>query len=360
MNQIRKLFPFLSHSTYLDTPSNGLLSTPLLEWRKQQDADFLNNPNVFRTNHKKVLSDTKEIIADVFDAQTDDIALIPNFSFGLNMVLEGFEKRQKVLLLSNDYPSVNWSVENRDFEIQYAEIDEVLEKNIETAIERFRPDIFIFSIVQWLTGIKIDFEFLKKLKSAYPDLLLIGDGTQYLGIEKFSFENSGLDVLVTSGYKWLTAGFGNGFLIIRKSARTKIKVKTIGFNSSPDFDSNRNEIPYMNHFEPGHLNSVNFGSIGFSLQLMDSFGANDCYRQIEMLSKSVKEILTKMDMLEPDVVKRDKHSSIFKLKNKSGLADLLLANQISNSPRGGGFRVGFHYYNNENDLDRLTEVLKKL
>ncbi len=358
MDEIRKFFPALSHSTYLNTPANGLLPKPVFEWRRKQDFDFLNDPDEFRMSHKKKINETKLQLADFYDSRAEDIAMVPNFSFGINMVLEGLEKGKKILLLNDDYPSVNWPVEIRDFEVVFANINENLEKNVEEAVEKHKPDVFLFSMVQWLTGIKIDFEFLKKLKSNHPELLIIGDGTQYLGTEVFSFNKSALDVMASSGYKWLTAGFGNGFLMIRDSARQIIKTYTAGFNSAPDFESGLSDLPYMNHFEPGHQDSTSYGTIAQSIDFLKSMGVEKCYSHIRQLSNDAKSELNRLGFLQDTVVNREFHSNIFNLKGGKSLFEKLNQNQISSSPRGGGIRVGFHYYNDNNDLDKLIEVLK--
>lgn len=358
MDEIRKFFPALSHSTYLNTPANGLLPKPVFEWRRKQDFDFLNDPDEFRMSHKKKINETKLQLADFYDSREEDIAMVPNFSFGINMVLEGLEKGKKILLLNDDYPSVNWPVEIRDFEVVFSNINENLEKNVEEAVEKHKPDVFLFSMVQWLTGIKIDFEFLKKLKSNHPELLIIGDGTQYLGTEVFSFNKSALDVMASSGYKWLTAGFGNGFLMIRESARQIIKTYTAGFNSAPDFESGLSDLPYMNHFEPGHQDSTSYGTIAQSIDFLKSMGVEKCYSHIRQLSNDAKSELNRLGFLQDTVVNREFHSNIFNLKGDKTLFEKLNQNQISSSPRGGGIRVGFHYYNDNNDLDKLIEVLK--
>lgn len=358
MDEIRKFFPALSHSTYLNTPANGLLPKPVFEWRRKQDFDFLNDPDEFRMSHKKKINETKLQLADFYDSRAEDIAMVPNFSFGINMVLEGLEKGKKILLLNDDYPSVNWPVEIRDFEVVFSNINENLEKNVEEAVEKHKPDVFLFSMVQWLTGIKIDFEFLKKLKSNHPELLIIGDGTQYLGTEVFSFNKSALDVMASSGYKWLTAGFGNGFLMIRESARQIIKTYTAGFNSAPDFESGLSDLPYMNHFEPGHQDSTSYGTIAQSIDFLKSMGVEKCYSHIRQLSNDAKSELNRLGFLQDTVVNREFHSNIFNLKGGKSLFEKLNQNQISSSPRGGGIRVGFHYYNDNNDLDKLIEVLK--
>ena len=52
------------------------------------------------------------------------------FSFGFNTLLDGLPRDLKVLMLKSDYPSINWAVEHRDFNVCYANIDDNLEENI--------------------------------------------------------------------------------------------------------------------------------------------------------------------------------------------------------------------------------------
>ncbi len=357
MEEIRKHFPALSSCIYLNTASNGIVPKPVIEWRRQHDMDLMNHASVFRDKHKTHIEQIRKTVADFFSASVLETALIPNFSFGINMVLEGLPEGQKVLLLKNDYPSVNWPVETRDFNVCYAEIDEHLEKNIEEAVAKHRPEIFVFSMVQWLSGIKINFEFLKQLKSQYPDLLIIADGTQYLGTEDFNFTNSGIDVMGASTYKWLTAGYGNGFLMIKTAARKRIFPKTIGFNSAERFESEATDTAYMKHFEPGHQDTLNYGSLEQSIFFVESIGKERLYENIKSISSKAKLRFGEMGILKNDTLLRENHSSIFNLKGDKIMFDKLKENNIIASLRGGGIRVSFHYYNSEDDLDKLVEVL---
>jgi len=357
MEDFRKHYNAINQYTYLDTASCGLVSNKVMTWRRQYDNKLNGNVSSLGGDMKVHISRIRQTVADFFGAKTQEVGFVTNFSYGMNMVMEGIPKRQKVLLLTDEYPSVSWPVEHRDFEVCYAKIDENLEQNIEDAIKKHNPDIFIFSIVQWLTGIKIDLEFVKQLKKNHPKLLLIADGTQYLGTEAFDFEASGIDVLGTSCYKWLTSGFGTGFFIVRTSARESIQLRTIGFFSAETFESNREDTAYMNHFEPGHLDILGFGSLEQSLLLMQSLGEGKIYDHIETLSKKAKSRFEEKGLLPDHTRLRSNHSSIFNLKGDEALFENSMENNIVCALRGGGIRVGFHYYNNESDLDFLMEVL---
>lgn len=357
MEEIHRYFPALTSCVYLNTAASGLVPKPVVDWRRQHDQQLMELCG-FREHTEERLSSIKTSIARFFGASLHQIALVQNFSLGINMILEGLPEGQKILLLKDDYPSVIWPVETRDFNVCYAEINENLENNIEISIAKHKPNVFVFSIVQWLSGIKINLEFVKKLKQLHPNLLLIADGTQYLGTESFNFNESEIDVVVTSGYKWLTSGFGNGFIMVKEEAQKHIFPRAIGFNSAENFSSLATDTHFMKHFEPGHLDTLNFGSIEQSFLFVESIGKKKLYEKIKALSAIAKSRFSELGLLSDSTVLRQVHSSIFNLKGDKAMFEKLKANNIICSPRGGGIRVSFHYYNSIEDLERLMEIMK--
>ncbi|MGB8705023.1 MAG: aminotransferase class V-fold PLP-dependent enzyme, partial [Gillisia sp.] len=195
MKNFRKPFPILQQYTYLNTAASGLLSEKVLEFRQDHDLDFLISASILKEKQGEFLESVRETVGSFFNCAPNRVALVSNFSTGFNNLLEGIDKSKKILLLENDYPSINWAVTSRDFEVVTAKIDENLEQNLEAAFEEHHPDLFAFSIVQYINGIKLPLEFIKKLKTSFPNTLLVADGTQYCGTEIFNFDESGLDIL---------------------------------------------------------------------------------------------------------------------------------------------------------------------
>jgi selenocysteine lyase/cysteine desulfurase len=359
MKELKKEFPVLSNYTYLNTASSGLLSKTMVDWRQQHDENLMEGASIFRDLHKAHIISIRETVAKFFDASITETALVPNFSFGFNTLLGGLPIKQKVLLLKTDYPSINWAVEKRDFEIYYAEIDENLEQNIEEAITQYQPDVFAFSLVQYLTGIKIDLDFLKRLKAYHPNLLLVADGTQFLGTSNFSFSESGLDVLGASTYKWLLAGYGNGVFMIKEEVQKKIFPKTIGFNSADAIYNQRDEISFVKRFEPGHQDTLNYGSLEQAVNALEKIGMNVVEEKIKTLTAKAKFRFTELGLLDNAVVNRKQHSSIFNIKGNDYLFQKLKENNIICSQRGNGIRVSFHFYNTEEELEKFISVVSK-
>ncbi|MFT4668660.1 MAG: selenocysteine lyase/cysteine desulfurase [Flavobacteriaceae bacterium] len=357
MIDFKKEFPVLERYTYLNAASCGLISRSLVAWRHEQDTNLLQEGSVFRDLHKLHIESIRTTVANFFKASENEVGLIPNFSFGFNSLLDGLTPNLKVLLLKSDYPSINWAVENRDFDVCYADVNQNLEENIETAIQEQQPDVIAFSLVQYITGIKIDLAFVKRLKAYHPNLIIIADGTQFLGTSDFNFSESGLDVLIASCYKWLLAGYGNAIIIVKEGTQKKISPKVIGFNSSDAVFSRRDDITFVKRFEPGHQDTLNYGSLQKSLELLERIGMNVIEEKINLLGREAKKRFEELDLLDEAVIKREQHSSIFNLRAKNGLFQKFKESNIICSQRGNGIRVSFHFYNSLEDLDKLIEVI---
>lgn len=360
MQKIIKEFPILDQNNYANTAAYGILYDRLLDWRQEHDLDYLIEGSNFKVKGLKLITQTRQTVGKFFNCKSENVALVQNVSLGLNLLLDGLDRKNKVLLLNEDYPSLNWPFESRGFEIEFIKLSEgVLEEMIHERIKKGDITVLAISIVQWLNGIKIDLDFFKKLKVEFPSLLIIADGTQYCGTEEFDFENSGIDVLGASGYKWLLAGSGNGFMLFKDAVKELFDIKTTGFNAANGNLEGKNTIPLNKHFEPGHLDTLSFGSLKFSLEYLESIGM----KKISDVNKELSEFaflqFSKLGLLENSVVNRKAHSTIFNIKGGQKIFDALTNNDIICTYRGDGIRLSFHFYNTTKNISKVVDVIKK-
>ena len=357
MKDFTREFPLLTQYTYLNTASSGLLSESLLYWRQEHDLDFLIKGSLFRDTHHSFLKEIRKDLGNFFGCLPERIALLPNFSFGYNTLLKGLGADKKILILEGDYPSVSWPVVTGNFSVCYAAINENLESTIMEKVAAENPDVLALSLVQYINGVKINLDFLKDLKKKFPRLLIVADGTQYCGTEPFHFEDSGIDILGASGYKWLLAGYGNGFMLFKEGVLPTLYKNTYG-EPSANTGYSQEQTHLINHFEPGHQDTLSFGSLQYSLRFLNGIGQKKIQDHLDMLSALAYEKLSEVGFLEASVVNRkEKHSSIFNLKGDQALYDKLRSHGILASVRGGGIRISFHMYNTEKDIKKLLKVL---
>ncbi len=349
MNFRRKDFPILAHHTYLNTARSGLMYEPLLEWRQEHDLDFLIQGSGYREFCEEFIEEVRSTVGVFFGCENTRVGLVPNFSFAFNTFLDRIEGLKKVLLVQNDYPSLNNAVLARNFEVGYAANNENLEKNIAEAIDRDKPDILALSLVQYRDGIKIDLDFLRQLKADNPNLLIFVDATQFCGTQVFDFDSSGIDFMGASGYKWLSAGYGNGFALFSDKAMQL-------FETGPfSFLEKRNSMVF--YMEPGHMDTFNYGSLKFSLEFLQKIGQEAIEEKNRFLSDMVRAKLGKLGLLKPGVVQRENHSAIFSIPGGEKMHSHLQDNNIISTLWGEQVRISFHFYNSEEDVDRLFSFL---
>tara|TARA_R110002051_G_scaffold212227_1_gene277418 strand:- start:1558 stop:2643 length:1086 start_codon:yes stop_codon:yes gene_type:complete len=360
MQKIIKQFPILNQYVYANTAASGLLYDDLLDWRQEHDLDFLIEGSIMKAKSLKMLGNTRKTVGQFFGCDPSNVALIPNFSIGINFLLEGLPKEHKVLLIDGDYPSLNWPFENRGYDITKIPLDEHLEVAILEAVKTKGISVLALSLVQWLNGIKVDLDFIKTLKKNFPELIIIADGTQYCGTESFHFEESGIDVLGASGYKWLLAGYGNGFMLFKDGIKKAFSPKAVGFNSANIDLTAKDAVSFNKHFEPGHLDTLNFGSLKFSLDFLSKIGIDNITSHLKSLSELAKKEFTALGLLEDAVINRSSHSTIFNIKGGDKLFQKLTENDVLCAQRGGGIRLSFHFYNTEKDIQKIVKLLKSM
>jgi cysteine desulfurase/selenocysteine lyase len=358
MEKFRKEFPVLRKGIYANTAVYGLLYESLLDWRQEHDLDFLIYGSDMREKTLKVISDTRTSIGEFFKCKRNNIALVNNFSTGLNILLEGLNPKKKILLIENDYPSLNWGFENRAFEISYLKMASNMEEQIQEYVEKEHVDVLALSLVQWLDGFAIDLKFLKDLKKQNPNLIIIADGTQFCGSRDFDFDNSGIDVLGASAYKWLLAGYGNGFMLFSDRIKNDVVIDSIGFNAADGNLGKKDAIRMAKLFEPGHLSSLNFGSLKFSLDYFEKIGMDKITAHNHQLSRKAKSELESLGLLTEEVKNRQNHSTIFNIKADEATFQKLLAHDVYCAQRGEGVRLSFHFYNTEEEIDAIVKILK--
>ena len=357
LDVIQDSFPITKNKVYANTAGTGLLSKPLQDWRANHDLFYLEKGSFFRADYLDFLKDTKNTVARFFNANYDTVSLIPSFSAGINILLEGLQKSEKVLVLQDDYPSLVWPFVNRGFKVTTIEISLDLEEQIYKTVKKNDISVLAISLVQYISGIKINIDFLKRLKSSFPDLLIIADGTQFCGTQPFSFANSGIDVLGASAYKWLLGGYGCGFMLTSKKMASRCKINFAGFHAS-SYVMDINNTSLASQLETGHLDTLNFGSMRFSMQQLEKIGLPEIANHLSTLSNKMKNGLQELGLVDSRILNRD-HSTIFNFKGDMALLKKLETANIICSQRGSGLRMSFHIYNTTEEIELVLDALKK-
>ena len=342
-------FQIIKNKTYLDTARSGGIYTELINWRKSHEKKFYEMGSEFRFDYDIFIEGVRKSISMFFGSKKNSTFLTQSFSVGFNSILSLLKNELKFLVYKNDYPSIIRSLNTNGFDCCYFDIHSCISEDILLKIKEKKPDVLAISFVQYLSGISIDPNFFLGIKRLHPELLIIVDGTQFCGTKKFNFDESGIDVLISSGYKWIYSGHGNGFILLKLDRlKNFLKKRFRSLNSDQ----------LLSFLEPGNLDTLNFGSLKFSIDKMAEIGILTIEKKIDAISKIAKKRFIDLGLLDPIIKNQIAHSNIFNIVGDKKLYEKLLHNQIICSMRGNGIRVSFGMFNSEKDLDKLIDCIE--
>lgn len=181
---LRKNYISAIPHTYLNSAANGLISIDTISHVQNEILKFRKDPGTYRLEFiGQTIPDIKKVVSQFLQASPTEIALIQNFSIGLNLYVQSLPKETKIALVKNDYPSLTMPFEVNEFPIFWTsfESNKTLDlSKLEIFFQDHKPDLFALSHCQWLSGYLADLESIGKLCKQYDCLLLV-DATQSFG-----------------------------------------------------------------------------------------------------------------------------------------------------------------------------------
>ena len=245
-----------------------------------------------------------------------------------------------------------------------AEEQDIISLNIlENHLKKLKPHLLSISHVQFSTGFKIDLEQVASLCKQYGTKLIL-DATQSFGAYPIDVLKQGIDVFVSSVYKWTTAGFGLGICYINPTLFEDCHPFLAGNNAVGQAIINQEKSALENKkaaFETGHTNFPAMVTLNSALKELTQIGIANIAERIDVL---VDDLLTSLSTYLSDaaVLKFPKknRSGIFSIDVKEALVHQLSSKKIITSYRNKGLRVSVHFYNNKKDVDAFNNALKVL
>ena len=358
--EIQKKYPQPQNTTYLNTSSAGLVSKASIA----QAAKFNEKLHLIGSKQAEEffvheIANVRESISRFIGADLNEIALIPNFSSGINAVIPAISKLRRVLLVKDDYPSLTLPFTLNNFDVHWLNSGDGFTINlydIEKTIVEHRIEIIAISHIQYLTGFMIDLEQLCLLCKTHGVLLIL-DGTQSLGALPFDFNSSGVNIFITSNYKWMNGGYGTGIMCIDEETMQRYPPKIGGFNSYKYIEKAWKYHASINSYEPGHPNMAGLALLKEAIDYKLHIGVDKILRHnkslVDYFTKTIAQ--TTYQLVGP--AEHKNRSSIACIYGTKALEKYLLDHGVVVKMRNGMIRLGMHFYNTKKDIDRFVKVL---
>ena len=238
-------------------------------------------------------------------------------------------------------------------ETDWDRIDEFLD-------ERVR--LVLISTVNYSSGFRPPVERLSARLREIGALLYV-DGTQSLGALEFDVRTVQPDMFAVHAYKWLISPNGAGFAYISKGLRERMRPTIVGWRS----DRGWREVDDLHHgaprfagtaegYEGGMLNFPSLYAMGASIGMILAIGPDIIEKRVLELANRCSAIL---EAAGGEIANKGSIilAARFAAVEPSALAEHLKNHGIMVSARHGWLRVSPHFYNDEQDLDRLEKAL---
>lgn len=374
----RSDFPVLEEVVYLNTGSIGLEPLPVQHAAERLGAQIAGRGTVgFDDEVEKRVGDVpRAAAARLLGATPDDVAVVTHATEALCQVAWWLKPGagENVVSADLEFPSVTypWLRLSRDtgVEVRLAPaLDDPASFSLDTiasAVDE-RTAVICVSHVQYATGHRLDPASLVELARSVEATLVL-DATQSAGVVPLDAPALGVDVLVTSGYKWLCSAPGAGVCYLRPELWEQLDPPFVGWKSTEDaFAFDARVIPLarsarrLEYSTPAYAAGAALtAAVDYLLEL----GIENVLEHDLALAAELVEGLERLgaDVLTPAEDDRRAGIVIARFPGRGGpevVAALAEAGVIV-SPRLGAVRFSFHHFNDSSDVGRTLDALEAL
>lgn len=366
---VRKQFPALQQWTFLNTATFGQLPKRAVD---AVTGHFVRRDEKACDDFLDWFSDAgriRSLVAHFVRAEPEDIAFVTNAASALAILTGGLDwkPRERVVTLEGEFPN-NLYVPSilRRFGVECVETPWVGFYDAVTVNTR----AVILSTVNYTTGFRPPLrevsEFLRE-----RGVLMYVDGTQSLGALCFDVSEIQPAMLAVDAYKWLLGPTGSGFVYVRPDVRGQIAPTLIGWRSHKDW----RQVDHLHHgtpefvsaaekYEGGMLNFPSLYAMEASIEMILEIGPDAIERRVMDLAAKTRTLLRGLgaQLICDEAPHHDSPiiAARFDGADAARLVRELKRRRILVSARHGNLRVSTHFYNNEEDLERLSGELRGL
>jgi selenocysteine lyase/cysteine desulfurase len=218
--------------------------------------------------------------------------------------------------------------------------------------------------VQFSNGFRIDPAELGQMKGKHA---LVINASQSAGAFEIDVKRMKIDALCATGHKWMLAGYGSGFVYLSRELLEQSLPRSIGWLSVEQPFEMRND-----EFRPRHdtaarveLGCPHFAgifSLGAAVDLINEIGTANIQARVLQLNTFLTSRLGEKGwkVLSPN---RDNNArsgeTLVEVRRPGEVFRHLFRRGVVVTEKPQGLRVATHFFNNEQDVERLIAGLNE-
>jgi selenocysteine lyase/cysteine desulfurase len=357
-SEVREDFPATARRAYLNAAAASPVPRPVAEavagWYRQLAEGGDEQWDAWLERREQVRS----AVARFVNADTDEVAFVPNTSTGINVVADLLAGDGPVLTSELEFPTLTLPWIHRGTSTVFLPARDGVLAAADFAAGAPRATTLVVSHVQFSNGCRQDLAELGRLKGSRA---LVVCGSQSTGALDVDVATAGIDAFVTSGHKWLCAGYGAGFLVVRRALLER-RPHSIGWLSCVDpfaFDNRSYRLlPSARRFETGCPSFASLFALGAAVAYLSSLGMAAIESRVLCLNEQLTDALARarFPVLSPLGSHRS-GQTLVEVPDPPRAVAFLAERGVMVTPKPQGLRISTHVYNDETDIARAVAAL---
>lgn len=380
LSAVRSELPAVLTSTYLNTGSYGPLSraaATAIEEESRQQLEIGRLASMGESG-QSVGASLRAGFARVFGCESDEVALTHHTTDGMNIATWGVQYRPQDEIVTNswEHPGgllpVFAAARRFGLKVRMVSLDK--DDDEETILAKFdrvigpRTKLVSVAHVSWKTGTILPIDRLAELVHHHDGLLAV-DGAQSGGAMHLDMSSSGADFYAIPGQKWLCGPEGIGALYVNRERIGDLLQTYVGYPSLRDggaYDETGIFLPPngAKRYEVGTTYRPAMAGMWSGLQWLEELGLDWVYDRTQKVTRLTREVLSAIPAVR--LLHTPTHAGLTSftidgITPSAAVERLAEAGVLIRSvPDPDLIRVSSHFFNDENDIDRLRAGIEGL
>jgi len=378
----RDQFPATAAETYLNSAGIGLMSLAVQEkvfaFSRRLATE---GTRVFFDNEQTIATGAKIGAAKLLNAPPSSIAIGTSAAEFFNQAAWWLrpKKGQNVVTIDIDHPSVTYPwlrvAEETGAEVRFLRVEnDPLSLTTEAVAALIDDNTVAVSVSHalWTTGHLLDLKMLSERAHAHGAYLFV-DATHTVGAIPVDAPATGADFLVTVAFKWLRGFSGSSICYVNPEIIDRIHPILVGNKSSGKVrDTKPAGYDATNVVFPDGAEKLEYASSShvsrYALSVaLEEANAIDMVKTAEHLRALGTRLGTGLAQLDAQLLTPFNHkqragivTARFPDHDGRALSEALERERVMTLPRVGGVRFSPHIFNNDDDIDRALDAIRRL
>jgi len=369
-HEMRELFPITQRYAYLNAASIAPLAGPVRAaidvYLGRQGEEPFDEPHWWRLREQ-----VRALVAQLLHVRPESCAFTQNTTAGLSLVAAGLDWRPQdnVVGVQGEYPAniYPWmALKDRGVELRlYQPVEGRIDPDGLVDLCDRRTRVLAISLVQFWNGFRSDLAAIGRA-CRQRDIFLVVDGVQAIGALDIDVGSLPVDFVAAGAQKWLLGPMGIGVAYIGPRLFDRVRPMSVGTDSVVQdheyFNYDLTLKPNARRFEDASPNLPGILGLGAALNLLARAGLSRVEAHVLGLAQRLRDELPRRgyQLVAPGKSPAE-FSGIVSFRHPRAVPDEVEARlrdaRVILSRRGDFLRASPHYYNSEDDVQRLLEAL---